>query len=251
LSGKVSAFDGDTFHFEAWIRYGGSAPYHNAVLLILWYDEVGGLISFDNSGNITPTASYVKSSVTGTAPAGTSHCVFEMKVNDDLSGSGHRILFDDVYARRKIGTLIIDDQAVDIARMLNPVHTEAHHWYVGGVAINATNAEKAFFLLTVPTWVGTVSCMATSTIVNAITSSFTGSSILTCSTYIAGVSGQASSQMQSYVSEATRNSMSSSYGKTIAAPGSTIRFATWAQDASMPSTTGGQAQISAVMTGVR
>ena len=119
-------------------------------------DEGGSSLATVSGTSTTPTTTPARITVEGTAPAGTAYVAFRIQVLNDGNNPTNHHHVDDAYARRKIGTLIIEDQAVDVERLLVPVYTEVVDAGDNNVSITTTIAEKLTTNLTIPTWVGSV-----------------------------------------------------------------------------------------------
>lgn len=147
----VQCAEGDQFYLSGYTKYGAGTTTNSCTLLMNWYDETDSLLSSSSAGH-TPGAAFALEELQGTAPAGVAYVIFEFRVNND--GNDRIIVADDFYARRMTGTLVIEDQAVDIERMLDPVWAFTDHDVSGLATITTTSQDDMSVTLTVPSWVG-------------------------------------------------------------------------------------------------
>lgn len=153
MADNPQATEGDIIYFSAFAR--SSSVARKIRLDIDWFDENGSLISTSSPGFSTLTTSFAKYEAEGTAPAGTAYAAFRIRIDTTGGAVAHTIRIDDLYARRKIGTLIIEDQAVDIARMLDPVHNDRSSDTGSNVSLSTTRTTTTSTTSTIPSWVGT------------------------------------------------------------------------------------------------
>jgi hypothetical protein len=99
--------EGDRIYLEFWVRQGPDGATNDVRARIRWTSETGGFLGQSLGTIVTPTTTYQRVSVSGTAPAGAVLAILQARVEND--GSANRIVFDDFYARRMVeGSLVVD-----------------------------------------------------------------------------------------------------------------------------------------------
>ncbi len=216
LEKHVACGEGETFYFSCYVRPSGTGPWNDVQIRLGWHDETESSISNTsvtfNDAALTDFA-WNLIEVSGSAPAGTAYVVpWIVVIDNDKNGT---FLFDDFYCRRKIGTLIIEGQAVDIERLLEPIYTEVQNDSDTNKSLTTVYQITASATLTVPSFVGVVDVQ---TICHSqITASATQQSLII--NRIAGVdrnSREATMVSGDILDQATAAAVS------ISSPGSTI-----------------------------
>lgn len=153
MDAHISCADGDVFFFSAWIARGAGTA-NSCYVRLQFYDETGSTTGTTNGSSAAPGGTFTEYTVEATAPAGSVYVVPKVVVNND--GQTATVVVDDMYCRRKVGQLVIEDQAVDYDRMEDAVwfDTDAD----SGTASSLTSGSEgtcASFTVSVPSWVGT------------------------------------------------------------------------------------------------
>ncbi len=214
IGNHPAAAEGDEWSVSVWARYADTAPSVYPHVQIRWHDEDGVFISATPATTMTSiSTSYQQYENSGAAPAGTAYGIMRIAIQTG-NNADTAFLFDDMYARRKVGTLVIEDQAVDIERMLNPVFAETLRGSWSGT-ITTTLTHRAAASYTVPSWVGSLSILGVGTV------SVTGDSTqtVTCGLYING--GATFLAAEDIISGELRTIIRNSES-TITSPGATI-----------------------------
>ena len=215
--GQIEVHEGDVMYGECYVRGQGTTS-TTAQMEIQWRTETGATVSGTAGTSTTATihaTNWVQLTVEGTAPANAVYAVYRLRVNTSAGGASY-VAADDFYARRKVGTLVIEDQAVDIARMLDPVYTETIRGSWTGT-ITTTLTHRAANTFTIPTWVGSVSILAVGTVVVHGDSTQT----VTCGMYVNG--GATLIVAEDIISGETRTIIRNSES-TVTSPGSTVEI---------------------------
>jgi hypothetical protein len=239
--------EGDVIYFTAWCRDASPNGTTNVRLSIFFYDETGSQLSVTSSSSVD-VAGYQQLEISATAPAGAAYVVCEPQVLATSTATTGAVHFDDCYARRKVGTLIIEDQAVDIERMLNPVFQGGADTGANNKSITSTMTDQVTASITLPSWVGeaNVFCQARLDYSNADSNGV--GSPFTVRSKIAGVTADT---RDGFVSgDDTSSSVSLAQFRNISAPGSSISVAMGASTTSGTSTEN-ENDIVAVATGIR
>jgi hypothetical protein len=129
-----TASEGDQFYAEGWVRAAGAFACNQVQLRISFRDEAGVQQSLVQGTLVTPTITYQRFTVTGTAPAKTAHvCVIAVVAND--GNNSNNIYFDDFYARRMVeGSIVVDGT-------ITTQHLEALSIDAGLIQANAIEAQ--------------------------------------------------------------------------------------------------------------
>jgi len=107
---QVSAFEGDSFYFEAWWRVDG--PSNGAQISVRFCDRSGATLRTDSISNFASPTAYTKLAVgSNPAPQGTAYALFYLATLTGTNRAAH--YFDDLYARRMVGNAIIDNLAAE------------------------------------------------------------------------------------------------------------------------------------------
>lgn len=249
----VAAAEGDEFYFEAWIRYIDNDVASDPKLVIDYRDEAGAFIADDSATATGLTTSYQKFSMVsdaGGAPAGTAYVVFKIQLVYNAADSGNEaVLVDDAHARRRINTEGIEDQAVDIDRMLDPVWQDGTDNGSNNDSINATESDIITDTLTVPTWVGEANVLMTTRLHMANMNSQSVTSPMFLYSRIGGTT--TSDDTEGFDnSENTAHQVVVPAFRSITSPGSSITLALRAKTQSGTSTTN-ETDIVAIATGIR
>ncbi len=240
-----AAAEGDEFYFEFFARGTGSGTLPTVDARLVWLDEDEAAITPTDGTNVLTTTSYQNVFVSGTAPAGVASVAFQCRVLTGASSTA-AVLFDDLYARRMIGTLIIEGQAVDIARMLNPVHADGGNANSQNDTVNTTLTEEVQVTLTIPSWVG----VSNSLLVGGLQMTDSTERLITLRPRIAGTLGSAVDQEISNADISETVAFSVQQHRQITSPGSTIKFSLESK-VSTGSNALNQHEISVLSTGIR
>lgn len=241
----AAAAEGDVFYVTGYARGSLSSPTVQPRLNIRFHDETGTIV-----GTTSTTAwaisgfTFQQCEVEATAPAGTAYVTAYVTV---LTGgaSGELLLFDDFYMRRKVGQLVIEDQAVDIDRMEDPVFADTVYSIDSSYTITTTAGQTMETTnLTVPSWVGTVNIMAVSNICV-----FSAGASQTCFhwTSIGGTDGP---HVQDDLISGEDIVQTNTFTRSISSPGSTVAIALEGSVASS-SESGCYVWVNAIAVGVR
>jgi len=107
---QVSAFEGDAFYFEAWWRVDG--PSNGAQISVRFCNRSGATLRTDSISNFASPTAYTKLAVgSNPAPQGTAYALFYLATLTGANRAAH--FFDDLYARRMVGSAIIDNLAAE------------------------------------------------------------------------------------------------------------------------------------------
>lgn len=132
-----AAVEGDEFYFTAWVRDAGPPNGTTFVhISIFFYDEGGSSLSFTQSSDVDASA-YERLEVSATAPAGTAYVVFEVAVDNASAATTGAVHFDDCYARRMVGGVIIEDGTIT-ADKLTVTSLDAITANMGTLTVNET-----------------------------------------------------------------------------------------------------------------
>lgn len=185
-AGQIACNTGDIFYATCLVRGEGSVA-TTGRLQAVWLDGDGAIISTTSGTQITLTISvnWTRMEISPLAPADAAYVVFRLEV-DDSAGTGDYVAIDDVRANLKVSTLVIEDQAVDIDRLLEPVFVDADWNRTTGQTWTSTSGVKETDTITVPSWVGTLAVFATT---QAHANTLSTPRELKCWLTIAGVTG--------------------------------------------------------------
>jgi len=159
------------------------------------------------------------------APAGAAYVAFRIEI-DDSAGSGDYVAIDDVRANLKVSTLVIEDQAVDIDRLLEPVFVDADWNRTTGQTWTSTSGVKETDTITVPSWVGTLAVFAST---QAHANTLSTPRELKCWLTIAGVTGDVVQEDGGPVVYCNVQNQSAAL---ITSPGSSVVVATYGMSGS-------------------
>ncbi len=248
IDDHIAVTEGDQIYAEGYVRPTGSGSGERDItLLLVWADELGSLISTTTT-TITPAnAIYTKITVAGTAPAGVATVNVMARIVFDSGKTRAFYHFDDFYCRRMVATLIIEDQAVDIERMLNPVHADTGESGATNVTITTTPTKHTSFDFTIPSWVGTVHVLAIG-LVQISNAAATGKNILS-SARIASLDDGSGTQTITATSSTDQSVHVEE--RNIASPGSTVEIANYASINTGANETANSVNVWASVTGVR
>ena len=244
-----SATEGDVFTVQGWARLSGVAPATSPYLRVSWRDEDGTEISGSSSLWPTLTTNYQQQTQEATAPAGTAYAVFQAGwFSGDAVLNTQGAAFDDFYARRKVGTLIIEDQAVDIVRMLDPVFQGGTDTGDNDVSITSTMADKVTATITLPSWVGEANVYAQARLLFA---SMNDDSVTSPFTVRSKIAGSTADTIHGFVpSTNTAHTVTLGQFRNLTAPGSSISVAMGAKTTTGTSVNN-EVDIVSVATGIR
>lgn len=117
LNNHVSAAEGDVFYGSAYARAGSLNGTAIVQVNISFYDETDTLLSADFGTTTSLGSPYELIENEATAPAGTAYVVFELRTRSESTSTTGSVRWDDCYARRKVGTAVIEDLAVTSAKI--------------------------------------------------------------------------------------------------------------------------------------
>ncbi len=108
-----SVAEGDVLYFTMWARDAGPPNgTTNVRAAIFFYDETGTQVGSVTYSSTVDVSGYQQLEVSATAPAGAAYVVFEPNVLAASTATTGAVHFDDFYARRKVGTAVIEDGAI-------------------------------------------------------------------------------------------------------------------------------------------
>ena len=234
--------EGDEVYFSVFARRGTGT--RQVAAQIVWRTETGAFISSATTGFVATSTAWTKFEIQGVAPANTAFCNF--RILFDTTGSAGTMRVDDLYARRKIGTLIIEDQAVDIVRMLDPVFQSGGNADSLNVTITTTETEHVTKTVTLASWVGEVN----SFVVGTLQVTETGVRLYTLLPEIAGTKGKSSQQGMDGTTAVQTDTFTVTQHRLLTAPGSSVKFALRSKLSSSTNASN-QHELAAILTGIR
>lgn len=232
--GNVAVGSGDVVYVRVWLGDRGTAPtgWTGCRLMIWWRDAAGSVVSTSNGSYITAGDMAAATTAAGgittsfeheaTCPAGAAYANVGLELAEDGTWGGtYAICIDDWLVRRKSTSGEIKDQAVDIQRMLNPVHADTIETSSSANDSLTTSYQKvASSNFSIPSWVGeaAVLCFAYS----QLTNSSGGVQAILPSARIGGVDDGAAIQD---VQDGGTGSATHIDERVVSSPGSTLEIA--------------------------
>lgn len=220
-SKHVDVIEGEVYTFQFWATADAAGACNRARARIDFRDETGTFVSAVSGPTIAPDdPGWIQATVEATVPANVAYISPSVQILND--GLDVAIRVEDCAMRRKVGTLFIEDQAVDIDRLLEPVASEAGYGALdeSGQAIdNGFYTGLAGFSFSVPIWAANASVMVSGATSCAIDSGFSNQDI-DFAGLIAGSNGQAIRKRLNAGGDA--HEIAVHFGRDIASPGGTI-----------------------------
>ena len=244
----------ETVYARVYLGKRGTSPAQDWVKLVWYfYDENGSLISSTGTGYVNPPTvshgdvTWTKLEATGTVPAGATQAHPLIVINDTyVNGTSVTLRVDDVTVRRQVATLMIEDLAVDIQRMLDPIDWTADAATEDNFGIGGSGtADRAQVSLSVPSWAGEalVHCIAT----QAFDSDTGETGYGYVRGHIAGTNGAEAYTIFSGLHDgAILGSTTASSARVVSSPGSTITASTHSRNDSGTTWQGGTGNNDAI-----
>ena len=217
----VLVHEGEKLYFSFYVGDRGSLTGSYVAARIRYRDEAGGSVSSEVGSLVSPPTvstgaiTWGFCEVQGTVPA---EAVFAYPLvfidQSAITGAGH-LHIDDVVFRRQTATLMIEDQAVDIERMANPVHNDVGGDLGTNTPLSTTFATTVSDTFTVPSWVGVATFLTVHTL--QVTAGATHNVQIKCRH--AGLSGGTT---QLTLNASDTYSLTAAAERSITSPGSTI-----------------------------
>ncbi len=245
LADNPQATEGDVFYFSAYARKAGAGTSQDVSVTFIWFDEDETNISSSTGSTVTTSSTFKLVEHSATAPAGTAYVAFSVNVAN--VGDATAVHWDDLYARRKVGTLIIEDQAVDIERLLDPIHQDGGNNSVGNSTVNTTQSEATSVTLSIPSWVGVLNSILVGGLQMTEASA---ERLVTLVPIIAGTTGDTVNQEISNAGITETITFSVQQHRGIVSPGSSVKWSLESK-VSTGSNTTNQHGLSVLTTGER